>query len=139
MRKQSAALFMLALALVSLTAHFIFGWRAYQQEQQDHNATILMSAFLVTWGRDVFENLQSEFLQLFFQFMLLAGAFKFIGVKAYEEDQEELKQRLDQIGRTLKQRDEDAPTAHANGNGRTRSVAISAQSRSGKDHLINAG
>ena len=122
-RKRSAALFMLALAVICLSAHFVFGWRAYQQEQQEHNAAVAMSAFLVTWGRDVFENLQSEFLQLFFQFLLLAGAFRFIKVEVYEKDQEEIKQRLDEIGASLKHRDEQEAPAHSNGNGRPRKVA----------------
>ena len=131
MKKLSAALFMLALAVVCLGAHFAFGWRAFQQEQQEHNATAQMGAFLVTWGRDVFENLQSEFLQLFFQFMLLAGAFKLISVKAYEEDQEEIKQRLDTIAEAVKSRDRESRPASPHTNGRGQAQTIPAP-----DHVL---
>jgi hypothetical protein len=37
------------------------------------------------------------FWQLAVQFALLAGFFEFIRVKAYEEDQEEMKARLERI------------------------------------------
>lgn len=129
MKKLSAAIFMLALAVICLTAHFIFGWQAFQQEQREHNASAQLSAFLVTWGRDVFENLQSEFLQLFFQFMLLAGAFKFISVKAYEEDQEELKRRLDKIGAAIasQEKAEDADYPYINERKRRRTIPAAEQ------------
>ena len=88
-----------------------------------------MSAFLVTWGRDVFENLQSEFLQLFFQFMLLAGAFRFISVKAYEEDQEELKQRLGKIGAAIASQGkaEGSVYPHTNGSQRRQTIPAAEQ------------
>ena len=97
MKKYSAAFLMLALGLVCLGLHFAFGWNAFKSDAQDHQTSAQMSAYLVTWGRDVFENLQSEFIQLFFQFLLLAGFFKFMKIKAYEQDVEEVKQRLDRI------------------------------------------
>jgi hypothetical protein len=97
MKKSSAALMMLALAIICLAVHFGLGWQAFQNEAQKHNLEAVSSEYLIEWGRDVFENLQSEFIQLFFQFLLLAGLFKFIGVQVFEEDQEEVKQRLGQI------------------------------------------
>src|SRR4051794_3761892 len=69
MKKYSAALFMLGLGILCLAVHFWLGWQAYISEQQDHQASATLSSYVVEWGRDVFENLQSEFLQLFFQFM----------------------------------------------------------------------
>jgi hypothetical protein len=103
MKKHSAALFMLALALGCLLAHFVFGWQAFQAEAQEHNTSAVWSEYLIQWGRDVFENLQSEFIQLFFQFLLLAGAFKVIKVHVYEEDVEELRQQLTRIEERLSQ------------------------------------
>jgi hypothetical protein len=97
MKKYSAALFMLGLAVLCLAIHFIFGWQAFEDDAAEHQSQAIWSEYLVSWVRDVFENLQSEFIQLFFQFLLLAGAFQFMKVKAYEEDQEELKQRLSRI------------------------------------------
>jgi hypothetical protein len=97
MKKYSAALMMLTLGILCLAVHFIFGWNAFQDEAAEHQSQAVWSEYLVQWVRDVFENLQSEFFQLFFQFLLLAGAFEFMRVKAYEEDQEEMKQRLERI------------------------------------------
>ena len=97
MKRYSAALFMLVLALICLALHFTLGWNAFQQDAQEHQSTAQMSDYVVTWGRDVFENLQSEFIQLVFQFLLLAGFFKFINVVAHEEDVEQVKEQLQRI------------------------------------------
>jgi hypothetical protein len=104
MKKHSAALFMLALAIVCLAIHFVFGWQAFQNEAVEHNTSAAWSEYLTQWVRDVFENLQSEFLQLFFQFLILASAFKFMGVEAYEQDVEDVKQQLTRIEERLGQR-----------------------------------
>ncbi len=63
-----------------------------------------MDEYVVQWVRDTFENLQSEFWQLAFQFALLAGFFEFVRVNAYEEDEEDVKQRLVRIERLLTER-----------------------------------
>lgn len=60
-----------------------------------------MDEYVVQWVRDTFENLQSEFWQLAFQFALLAGFLEFVRVNAYEEDEEDVKQRLERIERLL--------------------------------------
>ena len=104
MKKYSAALFMLALAVLCLAIHFVVGWQAFQDEAAEHQSQAVWSEYLVQWVRDVFENLQSEFIQLVFQFLLLAGAFEFMKVKAYEEDQEELKKQLARIETLLAER-----------------------------------
>ena len=96
-RRYGAALLMLGFGLVSLLVHFIFGWSAFQDEAAEHGSSAQWGEYAVTWIRDVFENLQSEFIQLFFQFLLIAGAFRFIQVHAYEEDIEELREQLNRI------------------------------------------
>ncbi len=60
-----------------------------------------MDEYVVQWVRDTFEYLQSEFWQLAFQFALLAGFFELVRVNAYEEDEEDGKQRLERIERLL--------------------------------------
>jgi hypothetical protein len=104
MKKHSAALLMLALALVCLVIHFTFGWQAFQDEASEHNTSAQMGDYLIQWIRDVFENLQSEFLQLFFQFLLLASAFKFMQVEVYEQDVEDVKQQLTRIEKRLEKK-----------------------------------
>jgi hypothetical protein len=96
-KKYSAAFFMLALGLACLGLHFVIGWNAFKADAQEHQTSAAMSTYMTTWGRDVFENLQSEFIQLFFQFLLLAGFFKVIRIQAYEQDVEQARDQLDRI------------------------------------------
>jgi hypothetical protein len=100
-RRYGAALLMLALGIVCLVVHFAFGWNAFQDEAAEHGSSARWGDYLVTWIRDVFENLQSEFIQLFFQFLLIAGAFRFMDIHAYEEDIEELRKQLTRIEEKL--------------------------------------
>jgi diketogulonate reductase-like aldo/keto reductase len=95
--KYRATLFMAALAVIAMVVHFWTGWNAFVEESSTHGETAVWSAYLIQWARDTFENLQSEFWQLAMQFTILAGLFHFIGVAQYEEDEEELKHRLDRI------------------------------------------
>ena len=95
--KYRATMFMVVLALVAMVVHFWTGWNAFVEESASHGEKALWANYLVQWTRDTFENLQSEFWQLAMQFAILAGLFHFIGVSQYEEDEEELKQRLDRI------------------------------------------
>jgi hypothetical protein len=97
MKRYNAALFMLALGIICLGLHFAFGWNAFQDDARAHNSDAEMNEYLITWARDVFENLQSEFIQLFFQFLLLAGFFRFMQIHAYEEDIEQIKEQLNRI------------------------------------------
>ena len=100
-KKYRAMTFMAVLALVSLAIHFWMGWEAFVTESASHNEKALWGDYMIQWLRDTFENLQSEFWQLAAQFALLAGLFKFIGVEAYEEDEEHVKQELADIQRKL--------------------------------------
>jgi len=95
--KYRAATMMMVVAIVCLGFHFYFGWHAAIDEAATHGESAAMSQFLVQWLRDTFENLQSEFWQLAVQFALLAGLFEFLRVHAYEEDEEDMKQRLERI------------------------------------------
>jgi hypothetical protein len=101
MRKYSAAVFMLVLGVICLGLHFWLGWQAFISDQEEHGSVATVSSYMTVWGRDVFENLQSEFLQLFFQFLLLAGAFRFFRIEAYEEDVEEVKAQLTRVEQML--------------------------------------
>lgn len=93
-RKYGAALLMSGIAVVFLVLHVWTGWEAFVDESTSHGEAAAWSDYWIVWARDTVENLQSEFWQLAVQFALLAGFFRFIGVQAYEEDEEEVKQRL---------------------------------------------
>lgn len=95
--KYRAAVFMAVMALIFVGLHFWSGWEAFVQDAASHNEKAIMSEYLIVWFRDTVENLQSEFWQLAVQFALLAGFFKFMGIHAYEEDQEDVKERVMRI------------------------------------------
>jgi hypothetical protein len=62
-RRYGYAWVTLALFLLSLTSHWVFGWFAYVDEQQAHDAPVEVSSYLNEMARDTLENWQSEFLQ----------------------------------------------------------------------------
>jgi hypothetical protein len=97
MGKYRAAILMMGFAILCLVIHFYTGWKADINEAAMHGESAIFSEYFIEWLRDTFENLQSEFWQLAVQFALLAGFFEFIRVKAYEEDEEDVKQRLTRI------------------------------------------
>jgi hypothetical protein len=104
MEKYRAAMLMAGLAIICLVIHFYSGWKADVNDAAMHQQSAAMSDYFIDWIRDTFENLQSEFWQLAVQFALLAGFFEFIRVKAYEEDEEDVKQRLARIEALLQER-----------------------------------
>jgi hypothetical protein len=67
LKKYGFAWVTLAFLVVSITAHWVFGWFAYVDEQNLHNAPIEVSGYTVELLRQTFENWQSEFLQLLWQ------------------------------------------------------------------------
>jgi hypothetical protein len=97
MAKYRAAILMTGFAILCLLIHFYSGWKADMNEAAMHGESAAFGDYFIEWIRDTFENLQSEFWQLAVQFALLAGFFEFIRVKAYEEDEEDVKQRLTRI------------------------------------------
>ncbi|HYJ12444.1 MAG TPA: DUF6766 family protein [Thermomicrobiales bacterium] len=107
MMKYRATIMMAVVAIVFLFLHLWLGWEAAVEEAATHGTSETWSAYLVEWARDTFENLQSEFWQLAVQFALLAGLFEFMAVKAYEKDEEEMKEQLDRIERLLQERQHD--------------------------------
>jgi hypothetical protein len=90
----------LALFLISLGLHLMFGWKAYVQEQESFGHAVKVSEFLVQWGRDVFENLQSEFLQLIWQVAGLAILW-YAGSPQSKEGDDRKEEKLDYIVKML--------------------------------------
>ena len=66
-RNNNLSIVLLALFLFSLAGHAVSGWKTYNQNQQEHGQSqVTFSAFLATseFGETVFENWESEFLQM---------------------------------------------------------------------------
>lgn len=58
--------------IFSIALHWIFGWKAFVNDQMAHHQPIVFSDYAVEMARDTFENWQSEFLQLIWQVAGLA-------------------------------------------------------------------
>jgi hypothetical protein len=95
------------LFLFSLAGHFVFGWYAFVQEQAAQGLPPAAGEYLVVMGRDIFENWQSEFLQLMWQVIGLTF-FLYIGSPQSKEEDDRLEDKLDAILRRLDPQGADA-------------------------------
>ncbi|APL95719.1 hypothetical protein EWH08_15020 [Sphingobium indicum] len=82
--------------LVSIAAHWIFGWYAFVDEAREHGQLVEVGSYLVEMGRDTFENWQSEFLQLIWQVVGLAY-FLYVGSPASKENDDRLEAKVDEL------------------------------------------
>jgi hypothetical protein len=85
-----------ALFLITLTGHWIFGWFAYVQEQQDHGKAIEVAGYTIQMLRDTLENWQSEFLQLLWQVAGLAILLH-VGSPQSKEGDDRMEAKIDAI------------------------------------------
>jgi hypothetical protein len=99
-KKYGYAWVTLAFFLFSLLLHLIFGWEAFRNEAMEHSQAPQWNEFMVEWGRDVFENWQSEFLQLLWQVGGLAFLL-FVGSPQSKEEDDRLEEKLDAILRAV--------------------------------------
>ncbi|HEV2568403.1 DUF6766 family protein [Sphingomonas sp.] len=86
----------IAFFLVSLILHLHFGWVAFQEDAAEHRQAPVYSSFLTEWARDLFENWQSEFLQLLWQVVGLAY-FLYIGSPSSKENDDRLEAKIDAL------------------------------------------
>ena len=97
MERYRASMLMSVLALICVAVHLWTGWETAVDEAATHGTSEEWSSYMISWLRDTFENLQSEFWQLAVQFALLAGFFEFMNVRAHEEDMEVIKTQANRI------------------------------------------
>ena len=90
----------LGFFLISLIGHWLFGWFAYVSEQQAHAQPIQVSDYLVEMSRDIFENWQSEFLQLLWQVGGLA-ILLYVGSPQSKEGDDRIEAKIDEILRRV--------------------------------------
>lgn len=86
----------LGFFLVSLLLHFVFGWSAFEDDAAQHGQTPDFNGFLIVMGRDIFENWQSEFLQLLWQVVGLAY-FLYLGSPASKENDDRMEAKIDAL------------------------------------------
>jgi hypothetical protein len=86
--------------LISLTGHWLFGWFAFVNEQQQHNQPIEVSQYVVQMTRDTLENWQSEFLQLLWQVGGLA-LLLYVGSPQSREGDDRKEAKIDEILRLV--------------------------------------
>ena len=86
----------LAIFLITLTGHWIFGWFAYVQEQQAHGQAIEVAGYTIQMMRDTLENWQSEFLQLMWQVAGLAILLH-VGSPQSKEGDDRMEAKIDAI------------------------------------------
>lgn len=86
----------------SLLGHWLFGWWAYVNEQLQFHHPVQLSDYAVQMTRDMFENWQSEFLQLLWQVGGLAY-FLYFGSPQSKEGDERQEAKLDALIRLVGQ------------------------------------
>jgi hypothetical protein len=84
------------LFLFSIIGHWLFGWWAYVNEQAELHHPVNVPDYTVQMLRDVFENWQSEFLQLIWQVCGLAY-FLYAGSPQSREGDERMEAKLDAV------------------------------------------
>jgi len=86
--------------LFSFALHWVFGWKAYKNEQEAHRQPIIVNEYIVEMVRDTAENWQSEFLQLMWQVAGLAFLL-YISSPQSKEGDDRKEEKLDHIIKTL--------------------------------------
>ncbi|MFN4142745.1 DUF6766 family protein [Aestuariivirga sp.] len=94
----------LALFLVALAGHWLFGWFEYVQDQQAHHQPIVVSAYFTQLMRGTLENWQSEFLQLVWQVAGLSFLYH-VGSTQSRESEDRLEAKVDELMRLVNARE----------------------------------
>ncbi len=100
MRRYAYGWITLGFFLVTLVLHWYFGWHAFVEDARSHGQTPQPSAFTSEMLRDVFENWQSEFLQLLWQVAGLAY-FLYVGSPASKENDDRTEVKIDALLRAV--------------------------------------
>jgi len=90
----------LALFLLTLTGHWIFGWFAYVSEQAAHGQPVEVGEYTIQMLRDTLENWQSEFLQLLWQVGGLAFLF-YLGSPQSKEGDDRMEAKIEAVLRAV--------------------------------------
>jgi hypothetical protein len=96
----------LGLFFLALAGHWVAGWYAYVDEQQEHGQLVEVSGYLAELLRGTLENWQSEFLQLVWQVAGLSFLFH-VGSTQSREGNDRMEAKIDELLRTVDTRNGD--------------------------------
>ena len=97
----------LVLFLGSFIGHWVFGWFAFVNEQEEHGQPVVAKEYVIEMSRDSLENWQSEFLQLMWQIAGLAFLL-YVGSPQSKEGDERKEAKLDWIMQRIDKKEGDA-------------------------------
>lgn len=95
----------LGLFLVTLSAHWVFAWTAYVQEQNAHGQPVLAEGYFSQTRRDTMENWQSEFLQLMWQVAGLSFLL-YVGSPQSKDSSDRVEAKVDAILQSIRENPE---------------------------------
>ncbi len=97
----------LALFVLALAGHWIFGWYEYVDQQHEHNQAVEVSGYFIQLMRGTLENWQSEFLQLVWQVAGLSFLLH-VGSTQSRESEDRMEAKIDEVLRTVDRREGEA-------------------------------
>jgi hypothetical protein len=100
-RDYSLSIVLFVLFALSLIGQGYFQWEEFAINQQEHNQPIKLDEFTPEFLSRVFENWQSEFLQLL-SFVILTSFLIHKGSAESKDSDEEIKNKLSNIEKMLK-------------------------------------
>jgi hypothetical protein len=86
----------LGLFAVSLSAHWVFAWFSYVEDQNEHGQAVETVGYFNKTIRDTMENWQSEFLQLIWQVAGLSFLW-YVGSPQSKEEHDRQEEKIDLI------------------------------------------
>ncbi|HSD48357.1 MAG TPA: DUF6766 family protein [Actinomycetota bacterium] len=84
------------LFLISWAVQGVAQWETYRSDQLAHDEPVVVSEYIVDFGRATLENWQSEFLQLF-SFVVLSAVLIHRGSAESKDGQDRIEQKVDEI------------------------------------------
>jgi hypothetical protein len=106
-KKYGFAWVTIGFLVVSLIGHWLFGWFAFVEEQQQNGAAVAVGSYVIQMLRDTFENWQSEFLQLLWQVVGLT-LLLYVGSPQSKDSEDRSEAMLEHIVRKVDPTDSEA-------------------------------
>lgn len=99
-KNYSLSIVLLVLFLASLSFHAYFEWLEFNDEQKIHGQDVTLDQFYPRFLAAIFENWQSEFLQLFMMVVLTAFLIH-RGSAESRDSTDKMQQSLDRVEKLL--------------------------------------